>query len=206
MFLARNRCRFFLSFGVSNASGSLALSDPVHMEILRQGPRAWNAWRLENPDQIPDFDDAAFSLGERQLGPAHGGPVNLRGAQIRRAFLRTACLTGADLEGADLSDSNLAAARLDHANLTGARLAYAVLDHANFAGAILAGANLVGASLRGAQGLTQAQINGATCDLTTNFPEHLVHPISTLAARSNDGVPLPCEQASSKFFSPLVHR
>jgi len=140
------------------------------------------------------------------LGPANGGPIDLRGAHLRRAFLRTACLTEADLEAADLSEANLTAARLDRANLTGAQLAYAVLDHANFAGAILAGASLIGASLRGAHNLSQAQINGAICDLATTFPEHLIHPILTLASRSTDGLPLRSQQGDSKFFSPLVHR
>lgn len=136
------------------------------------------------------------------MGPANGGPINLREAHVRRAFLRSACLTGADLQSADLSASDLRGARLDRADLTGADLTKAVLDHVNFDGAVLAHANLTGATLCGAQNLTQAQINQAICDRTTIFPEHLVHPISPLSA---DSMPLPCEPADSKFFSPLIH-
>jgi hypothetical protein len=70
------------------------MSDPEHIEILRRGPRAWNA-----------LDDVALPLGERQLGPINGGPINLRSASMQRAFLRSATLTGADLEAVDLNRS-----------------------------------------------------------------------------------------------------
>ena len=182
------------------------MADSAHIEILRHGPKAWNSWREQNPDQRPNLEGVALGLSERQLGPANGGPVNLQGARLSRAFLRSACLSGADLEAADLAEADVSSARLDGANLTGANLAHAVLDNASFSGAILTSANVRGASLRGAKNLTQAQINALICDLSTIFPEHLVHPVSTLAARSNDGLPLPREQADSKFFSPLVHR
>jgi hypothetical protein len=98
------------------------VADSEHVQILRRGPRAWNAWRRDNPSQIPNLDDAALSLGERQLGPINGGPINLRSASIRRAFFRSANLSAADLEAGDLSGANLAYARLDRANLKAANL------------------------------------------------------------------------------------
>jgi hypothetical protein len=183
--------------------GSCALSDPAHIEVLRQGPRTWNLWREQNPSQIPDLEDAAFSLGQRQLGPANGGPVNLQGARLSRAFLRSACLAGADLSGADLSETDLNSARLNHANLSAANLACAVLDDADLSGAILTHANLIGTSLRKVHGLTQAQINDTICDLTTTFPEHLIHPIATLEVRNIDSVR---DAGESRFFSALVCR
>jgi hypothetical protein len=156
------------------------LTEVVHIEILRCGPRAWNAWREDNPSQNPILDYAALSLGERQFGPINGGPINLRSASLRGALLRFASLSRANLEAADLSEADLAHARLDGANLTGANLSCTILDYADFNGALLSNANLTGASLLHVQNLTQSQINLSICDATTIFPAHLVHPIAML--------------------------
>ena len=99
--------------------------------------------------------------------------------------MRSACLSEADLEAADLSEADLSYARLNRANLTAANLSHAVLDHADFSSAVLTHANLTGASLRHVKNLTQAQVNESTCDLTTIFPAHLVHPISRLEVVRN---------------------
>jgi hypothetical protein len=157
-------------------TGGRQVADSEHVQILRRGPRAWNAWRRDNPSQIPNLDDAALSLGERQLGPINGGPINLRSASMRRAFFRSANLSAADLEAGDLSGANLAYARLDRANLKAANLQGAVLDYADFNGAVLIDTNLRGASLQQAQNLTQAQINHSTCDAATLLPSHLEIP------------------------------
>jgi hypothetical protein len=156
------------------------MADSKHVEILRRGPRAWNVWRQDNPSHIPNLDDAALSLSERQLGPINGGPINLRSASMQRAFFRSANLSTGDLEAADLSGANLAYARLDGANLKGANLRGAVLDYVDFNGAVLMGANFNGASLQHAQNLTQAQINDSTCDAATILPPHLENPASRL--------------------------
>jgi Pentapeptide repeats (8 copies) len=156
------------------------LAESPHIEILRRGPRAWNAWRDENPSQNPNLDHAALSLGERQFGPINGGPINLRSASMRGALLRFASLSRANLEASDLSEADLAHARLDGANLAGANLSCAIFDYADFNGAVLSSANLTGASLRHVQNLTQNQINLSICDATTIFPAHLVHPIAVL--------------------------
>src|SRR5262249_132366 len=79
------------------------VANSEHTEILRRGPRAWNAWRQDNPSHIPNLDDAVLSLSERQMGPINGGPINLSGDRMRRAFFRSANLWGGDLECADLS-------------------------------------------------------------------------------------------------------
>jgi hypothetical protein len=156
------------------------VSEVVHIEILRRGPRAWNAWREDNPSQNPILDYAALSLGERQFGPINGGPINLRSASLRGAVLRFATLSKANLEAADLFEADLAHARLDGANLAGANLSCTILDYADFSGAILSNANLAGTSLLHVQNLTQSQINLSLCDSATIFPTHLVHPIAML--------------------------
>ena len=156
------------------------MTEVVHIEILRRGPRAWNAWRENNPAQNPILDYAALSLGERQFGPINGGPINLSSASMRGAVLRFATLSKANLEAADLFEADLAHARLDGANLAGANLSCTILDYADFSGAILSNANLAGTSLLHVQNLTQSQINLSICDATTVFPAHLVHPIAML--------------------------
>lgn len=147
--------------------------ESAHIEVLRQGPKAWNAWREQNPDQLPNLDGAALTLGERQLGPVNGGPVNLRSAHLRRAFLRSAALSKAELEAADLFAADLSYARLDGANFEAANLSHAVLDYADLSGAMLTKTNLKGTDLRYVKNLTQAQIDDSFYDSTTVFPAHL---------------------------------
>ena len=156
------------------------MTEVVHIEILRRGPRTWNDWREDNPSKNPILDYAALSLGERQFGRINGGPINLRSASMRGVILRFATLSKANLECADLFEADLARARLDGANLASANLSCTILDYADFSGAVLSNANLTGASLLHVQNLTQSQINLSICDATTIFPAHLVHPIAML--------------------------
>jgi hypothetical protein len=121
-------------------------SDPDHAEILRRGPKAWNAWREKNPSTVPDLAGIALKLSERQMGPVSGGPINLKSARLQDAFLRFATLSAADLEAAEMSGADLVHARFDGANLSAANLRNALLDHANFSGANLTNVNLSGAS------------------------------------------------------------
>jgi uncharacterized protein YjbI with pentapeptide repeats len=182
------------------------LAESEHIEILRRGPRAWNAWRDENPSHVPNLDDAALSLSERQLGPINGGPINLRSARMQRAFLRSATLSEADLEAADMSGADLAYARLNRANLKAADLSGAVLDYADFKGAVLDDTNLSGASLQHVQNLTQAQINHCICNAATILPAHLENPASRMEIMKDGkrGGPLSPVQAQSTFVSKIV--
>ena len=136
-----------------------------HVGILRNGPSAWNAWRQKNPTAIPNLAGIALEASERQLGPTHGGPINLKAALLRDAELRFATLTTADLAAADLSGADLAHARLDHADLRGANLSASCLDYANLDGAELSGLSLRRASLRftslAAANLEAADLAGA---------------------------------------------
>ena len=136
-----------------------------HVGILRHGPSAWNAWRQKNPTAIPNLAGIALEASERQLGPTHGGPINLKAALLRDAELRFATLTTADLAAADLSGADLAHARLDHADLRGADLSASCLDYANLDGAELSGLSLRRASLRftslAAANLEAADLAGA---------------------------------------------
>jgi hypothetical protein len=155
-------------------------ADSEHIDILRRGPGAWNAWRRQHPLAIPNLTRIALSVSERQMGPMNGGPINLASARLRRASLRFATLSGANLEGADLSGADLTDARLDGVNLSNADLTEAVLDHTNFAGARLAGLNLCGVDLTRARNLTPAQLAEAVGDRATALPPGLEVPKSWL--------------------------
>ena len=104
------------------------MANEDHLKILRQGVKAWNAWRKENQ------------------GIHHPG---LRGADLGGAYLRGASLRGADLPGADLDAADLSGANLGGANLSGANLLRADLSIARLTGVKLVGANLIEAQRRG---------------------------------------------------------
>ena len=80
-------------------------ADSEHLELLRRGPRAWNEWRRRHPTTVPNLTQIALSAAERQMGPVHGGPINLASARLRRASLRFATLSGANLEEAKVAQS-----------------------------------------------------------------------------------------------------
>ena len=140
--------------------GAHPRNPPSHVEILRRGPAAWNRWRDNNQSTIPDLNGLGLRPGEREMGPNHGGPINLNSALLQEASLRSACLSAADLERADLSGADLCHGRLNQANLGAADLRDARLDHADLTGAILNEAKLHGARLRSVN-LTDADLKGA---------------------------------------------
>jgi hypothetical protein len=156
------------------------MADPDHLKMLRQGVDAWNAWREENPDIIPDLSGSDLSvvhltganLCKAKLTGADlfgaNLQANLTGADLNRAYLRAAHLNGADLTDANLNGANLNLAELNganliRANLCKANLTGAYLDGADFSGAHLIEANLSGLDLSGAS-LRGANLSGA--DLT----------------------------------------
>jgi Pentapeptide repeats (8 copies) len=164
--------------------------DPDQVELLRRGPKAWNAWRENGAPLVPKLTGVALKIGEQQMGPMNGGPINLAYAELRGAFLRFANLSRANLEAADLSGADLAYARLDYANLCYADLSNAILDHADFAGAKLLKADLCGANLQMARDLTERQLYGTIGNAATILPPHLERPSSWMGTTAqSDGVP-----------------
>ena len=70
-----------------------------HLEILKQGVEAWDKWRKENTEIVPN------------LGGANLSGTDLSGAQLYLTNLRRANLIGADLRGA----KNLSASQVKEA-------------------------------------------------------------------------------------------
>ncbi|MFC1961040.1 pentapeptide repeat-containing protein [Chloroflexota bacterium] len=139
------------------------MANEEHLAILRQGVDEWNKWRDENPDVIPDLNEANLSR------------ANLSGVDLNRADLFEANLSGADLSGADLSgailfkstlrisnlsEANLVTTNFFEADLNGADLSRATLIAANLITADLSGVNLFDATLSGAI-LSRANLSGA---------------------------------------------
>jgi len=106
------------------------MSNRKHLAKLKKGIKAWNQWRKEHADVVPDLSEANFSgagLGGAKLNGAnlHGAILigaNLHGANLHGANLRWAKLVGADLSGAHLGQANLASAKLHGADLQEAEL------------------------------------------------------------------------------------
>ena len=100
---------------------------------------------------------------------------NLAGARLRQADLSTAIMNRTSFAGGDLRDVNaygavLTAASFARADLTNASFVGTYLQGANFSGARLSGVNFSGAEMDRAVGLTQAQLNQACGDDTTQLP------------------------------------
>jgi uncharacterized protein YjbI with pentapeptide repeats len=140
-----------------------------HLEQLRQGVDAWNAWRQKEPALNPDLSGA--DLAGAKLSGANLSRTDLIAAKLTEANLAGANLSGATLGRANLSGANLSAvttsfgaADLHGANLSGADLSAASLDGAQLSGASFERAQLNGAQLRGAH-IGGANLNAA--DMTS---------------------------------------
>jgi uncharacterized protein YjbI with pentapeptide repeats len=143
------------------------VADEAQVKILKEeGVKAWNKWRKENPQILPDFAGATLSDVNRRggdverkdfYGPQLGGPnfskahlssANLSGTKLRGASLSEAVLTRADLQNADLVVTNFSEANLRGANLSGADLIGANLSAANLSGADLTQTFLIETNFR----------------------------------------------------------
>ncbi len=91
------------------------MANDEQVDLLKQGTRAWNAWRAEQTEAIVDLSGGAL----RGLDLAR---ANLSAANLEHADLRGANLGGADLTGARLEGGNFFKAVFDGADLSGADL------------------------------------------------------------------------------------
>jgi len=91
------------------------MKDYPYLELLHQGPVAWNGWRHMNSEVVPNFDEADLSglvldganLDDVVLFEASLAKTSFVGASLRRAVLQGANLRGANLRSDDLSDADL---------------------------------------------------------------------------------------------------
>ena len=136
------------------------MEDYPFLELLRQGPEAWNSWRRNKPHVVPHFYEADLSelvldganLDDAVLFEAVLANTSLVGASLRRAVLQGADLRAANLLSTDLSDADLSGTwprdptvRLSFP--TGADLRNASLHDTLFARTTLRGCQFSGARL-----------------------------------------------------------
>jgi len=120
------------------------MANQEHLDILKQGVKAWNQWRQEHAHIHPDLSEA----------------------DLIGAYLSKADLNNVNLSEADLSEANLSGAHLSHAFLMGTVLSGAYLNNANLTGAFLSGASLNRAYLSGAN-LSEATLTGVNLTRAT---------------------------------------
>ncbi len=129
------------------------MADSNHVSKIKEGAAAWNRWREEEPDVLPDLgwanlngldlDGVVFAKSVLKLAFCKG--CSFVGADFSGASMRGVNLEGCDLRGAVFRGANLEGAHMLGADLTGADFMGANLKLANFDGAILRDADLTGA-------------------------------------------------------------
>nr|WP_322721445.1 pentapeptide repeat-containing protein [Nostoc sp. ChiQUE02]MDZ8234545.1 pentapeptide repeat-containing protein [Nostoc sp. ChiQUE02] len=133
-----------------------------HSARLKKGVQAWNEWRLNNPNIIPEL--SGDDLSNIDLNGANLSEVNFSGVNLSETDFSMANLSGADLSKAKLSgfslfsfndgeedfyEENFSRAILSKANLSGANLSGLDLSGFDLSEANLRGTNLSGANLSG---------------------------------------------------------
>jgi hypothetical protein len=83
------------------------MANQEHLDLLKQGSSAWNAWRVQHQEVRPDLRKANLSL------------ANLSGAHLIRADLIRAHLFGANLSRTNLVGTNLANTTLKDCSIYG---------------------------------------------------------------------------------------
>jgi uncharacterized protein YjbI with pentapeptide repeats len=129
------------------------MANTEHLERIRQGLVAWNQWRADAIEIVPDLSGA--EINRASLGKADLNGANLSGAKLSQVDLNRANLSGAHLGKAEFSQVDLNHALLSRANLSGARL-----NEVKLSGADLSGADLSGADLRETE-FSRANLSGA---------------------------------------------
>ena len=121
------------------------MANKRHLEIIQQGPDAWDQWRSQNLNTTPDLSNAklcnldfiGINLVNANLSGADLSQSNLMGANFKTANLIGAKLRGSDLVGAYLGGANLSHADLRGADLVAANLSGVTLDQANLSKALI---------------------------------------------------------------------
>jgi hypothetical protein len=127
--------------------------DPAQVAILKKGAAAWNRWRRDFPDVVPNLShlDIRFFEDLRH--------VNLIGVNLYKTLIQ-GDLSQADFRCAFMRQANLPGTSLREAQLTGASLYMSRLKRTDLTGATLINTDLRGALLEGTK-LTNANITGA---------------------------------------------
>ena len=129
-----------------------------HLKILKQGVIAWNQWREENPDVIPEL--AGVKLSDLQLDGIHLNGADLRGSNLSHVDFRYSNFMGVNLSKANLRDVNFYSSSLRNVNLSKASLTEVMLHTADLYSADFREANLYNVKFDSAN-LTKAKLDRA---------------------------------------------
>src|SRR5690349_11221165 len=110
------------------------MANSEHLDILSQGVKAWNAWRSNDANTIPDLRgsclkdvslsyaklmgaDVRKAVAVAHVAPGWGGgvatePISLRGANLTGTNLAQSTLIGVDFTRSVLSDADITRARV----------------------------------------------------------------------------------------------
>lgn len=94
------------------------MANQQHLDLIKQGVEAINAFAAQNPDVTIDLSDA--DLASMSLSGLRVQGANLAGACLQHADLTRALLNGVDLTRADLRGADLSGASLHRADISGA--------------------------------------------------------------------------------------
>ncbi len=106
------------------------MANTEHVEIVKQGKSAIDAWRAKNPGTRLDLSGAdlsAANLSGADLSGADLSRANLGGANLIRADLSEGSLSGANLSEAHLWFADLRRTNLDNSCTDNAALAFTIL-------------------------------------------------------------------------------
>lgn len=125
------------------------MADQSHLKKLNEGVKAWNKWRDEHQEILPDLSKA----------PLHGKPlteIDFRHTNLDYADLSDAQLCSASLKSASLFQTNLRGAKLRNAFLHKTCFKETILQRTNFHKAFLLEAAFLNADLNEAINLATA--------------------------------------------------
>ncbi len=167
------------------------MSNSEHVSILKQGVGAWNQWRKDNREIVPDLSDDDFIQ------------LDLSGYSFTNAHIIYSSFIGCDLSGAGLQHANLNNTVLSHANLKGAFLSNANLNRANLGSADLSGSNISYAYLVRTK-LNNADLSNATL-LKSTINEAELKETNFYKTEFYDTSISNCNFSSVKNLSTAIH-
>lgn len=132
------------------------MANPEHVEIVRYGTGAIDAWREEYPSESLDISGADFV------------DVSLQQADLRGTDLQNAAFTESLLEGADLRGANATGAIFANSDLSDMNCQGSVWESASMAGVLLNRVDFTEADL------SDADMSGSTL-LDADFSRAVMH-------------------------------
>ena len=139
------------------------MANHKHVNILSKGVIAWNQWREQDSDIIPNL--SGTNLCQANLAHANLRQTDLRKADLREAELHDADLFKADLRAANFKAANMVASNMRGANLKGAHMIFADMGKTDLQQADMRGTRLDDSTLNEANleatNLSDAYLPGA---------------------------------------------